>query len=76
MTMSLEPLTMISIIENIFSSLVKNGIRKILVINGHDGNIAPIEIASRKVKNETSDVVIACLESWWVLVGQKNKGSF
>lgn len=76
MTMSLEPLTMISIIENIFSSLLKNGIRKILVINGHDGNIAPIEIASRKVKNETSDVVIACLESWWVLVGQKNKDLF
>ena len=55
MTMSLEPSTMISIIENIFCSLVKNGVRKILVINGHDGNIAPIEIASRKVKNETKD---------------------
>ncbi|MDQ6722959.1 MAG: creatininase family protein [Thermoproteota archaeon] len=76
MTMSLEPSTMISIIENIFCSLVKNGVRKILVINGHDGNIAPIEIASRKVKNETKDLVIACLESWWVLVGQKNKGLF
>ena len=76
MTMSLEPTTMISVIDNILSSLVKNGIKKILVINGHDGNIAPIEIASRKVKNETSEVVIACLESWWVLVGQKNKELF
>jgi creatinine amidohydrolase len=76
MTMSLEPSTMISIIENIFLSLVKNGVKKILVINGHDGNIAPIEIASRKIKNEIPDVVIACLESWWVLVGQKNKELF
>ena len=76
MTMSLEPSTMISIIDNIFSSLIKNGVKKILVINGHDGNIAPIEIASRKIKDETSDVVIACLESWWALVGQKNKELF
>ena len=76
MTMSLEPTTMISVIDNILSSLVKNGIKKILVINGHDGNIAPIEIASRKIKNESSEVVIACLESWWVLVGQKNKDLF
>lgn len=76
MTMSLEPSTMISIIENVFSSLVKNGIKKILVINGHDGNISPIEIASRKIKNEAPNVAIACLESWWALVGQKNKDLF
>lgn len=76
MTMSLEPSTMMSILEDIFSSLIKNGIKKILIINGHDGNIAPIEIASRKVKNETPDVIISCLESWWVIVGQKNKELF
>jgi creatinine amidohydrolase len=76
MTMSLEPSTMISIIENIFSSLVKNGIKRILVINGHDGNISPVEIASRKIKNENPDAAIACLESWWALVGQKNKDLF
>jgi creatinine amidohydrolase len=76
MTMSLSPSTMVSIMEDILSSLIKNGIRKILVINGHDGNIAPIEIASRKIKNEHEDVVIACLESWWVLVGQKDKELF
>ena len=76
MTMSLKPSTMISIIEDIFLSLIKNGVRKILVINGHDGNIAPIEIASRKVKDENGGVVIACLESWWSLVGQKDKRLF
>jgi creatinine amidohydrolase len=76
MTMSLEPSTLISIILDVFSSLVKNGIRRILVINGHDGNISPIEIASRIIKNETPDIVIACLEAWWVLVGQKNKDLF
>jgi creatinine amidohydrolase len=76
MTMSIKPSTMISIIEDVFLSLIKNGVRKILVINGHDGNIAPIEIASRKVKDENNGVVIACLESWWSLVGQKDKRLF
>jgi creatinine amidohydrolase len=76
MTMSMEPSTMISIIEDIFSSLVKNNIKRILVITGHDGNISPIEIASRRIKNKNEDVVIACLESWWVLVGQKDKDLF
>jgi creatinine amidohydrolase len=76
MTMSLESSTLISIIIDIFSSLAKNDIRRILVINGHDGNISPIEIASRIIKNKIPDMVIACLEAWWVLVGQKNKNLF
>ena len=76
MTMSLDPSTLISIILDIFSSLAKNGIRRIFVINGHDGNISPIEIASRIIKNKIPDIVIACLEAWWVLVGQKNKDLF
>jgi creatinine amidohydrolase len=76
MTLSLEPLTLISIIENIFSSLFRNGIRRVIVINGHDGNIGPIEIASRNIKDKFPEMVIACLESWWVLVGKKNKDLF
>ena len=43
MTMSLQSHTLELIIEDLFSSIVKNGIKRILVINGHDGNIAPIE---------------------------------
>lgn len=76
MTISLDPCTLISIIENIFSSLVRHGIRRIIVINGHDGNIGPIEVASRNIKDKFPDIVIACLESWWVLVGKKNKNLF
>lgn len=70
MTMSLESNTLEMIIENLFDSIIKNGIRRILVINGHDGNIAPIESAARATKNRHSEVVIACLEAWWVLVGE------
>jgi len=76
MTMSLKLSTMISVIEDILDSLAKNEIKKVLIINGHDGNIAPIEVASRNLKDKYPDMVIACLESWWVLVGQKNTSIF
>lgn len=70
MTMSLEPETMIAVIRDLLLSLVANNVTKILIINGHDGNIAPIEIASRHVKDKHPECVISCLESWWTLVGE------
>ena len=76
MTISLKFSTMIAVIEDLLDSLAKNEIKKVFVINGHDGNIAPIEVASRNLKDKYPDMVIACLESWWVLVGQKNTNIF
>ena len=76
MTVSLEPDTMVNVIRDILQGLVNNNIRRILIINGHDGNIAPIELASRIVKERNPGVVISCLESWWTLVGSIDKGLF
>ena len=76
MTISLEPETMIKIVHDILQSLVSNGIKRILIVNGHDGNIAPIELASRLIKEKNPEVVIACLESWWSLVGTLNNKLF
>jgi creatinine amidohydrolase len=50
-------------------SLVHWGIRKILIINGHDGNIPCIEIAARDVKIADPDLGIAVLDAWWVTAG-------
>ena len=76
MTMSLDPNTMINLIEDLFTSLIKNNITKLLVINGHDGNIGPIEVAARTTKNQYPHVVIACLESWWTLIGEIKNNLF
>lgn len=76
MTISLEPNTMVNLAIDILQSLVSNNIRHILIINGHDGNIAPIEIASRIIKDRNPHVVISCLESWWTWVGQADKELF
>src|SRR5918994_4508681 len=76
MTMSINPETMIGIISDLLSSLDHNKIRRVLIINGHDGNIGPIEIAARTMNNKNPEMIIACLESWWVLVGQLKKDLF
>jgi len=76
MTISLEPKTLINLIENLLTGLVRNGIKKILIINGHDGNIAAIEIASRIIKDRHPQITIACLEAWWMLVGEIAKDIF
>ena len=76
MTVSFEPDTMMNVIRDILQSLINNNIRRILIINGHDGNIAPIELASRIIKERNPRVVISCLESWWTLVGSIDKELF
>jgi creatinine amidohydrolase len=76
MTVSFDPDTMVNVIRDILQSLVNNNIRRILIINGHDGNIAPIELASRIIKERNPEVVISCLESWWTLVGSIDKELF
>lgn len=76
MTMSLNHDTLVGVISDLLLSLIKNYINKILIINGHDGNIAPIEIAARSVKNKHPEIVITCLEAWWVLIGELRKDLF
>jgi len=76
MTISLEPDTVVNLVRDILQSVIRNNIRRILIINGHDGNIAPIELASRTIKECNPHVVISCLESWWTLVGQIDKKLF
>ena len=76
MTMSINPETLIGLICDLLSSLVQNHVSRVLIINGHDGNIGPIEISARLIKNKHPDMTIACLEAWWVLVGQLKKDLF
>ena len=61
--------TEIAILRDIFSSLYREGIRKVFIMNGHDGNIAPIEVAAREAKVAHPDFKIVSLDAWWNMVG-------
>ncbi len=64
-TVSLRPETEIAILSDIFDSLHREGIRKVFILNGHDGNIAPVEIAARTAKVKHPDFRIISLDAWW-----------
>ncbi len=69
-SLTLQPETLIAVLKDILESTVKNGIEKIFIMNGHDGNIAPIEIAARAIKLAHPNVKIATLDAWWVTAGK------
>ena len=69
MCISLTSDTLTQVLREAMESLVRWGIKKIMVINGHDGNIASIEIAARDMKLKCPDMGLAVLDAWWVTAG-------
>lgn len=69
MCISLSDETLIRIAAEMLESLVTWGISKVLIINGHDGNIAALEIAARQVKVKYPNFKLAILSAWWVAAG-------
>lgn len=69
-TLTLGYETMIRVIYDVIESTLRNGINKIFLMNGHDGNIAALEVASRRIKEKYPHARIASLPAWWVTAGE------
>lgn len=69
MSVTLRYETVIAVAEDIFESLINNGIKHIYIFNGHDGNIPALEIAAHKVKNRHLDAKFLFMPAWWEKVG-------
>jgi creatinine amidohydrolase len=59
--------TQIRVLKDKIASLIHWGITKILILNGHDGNIPCAEIAAREMKVLHTGISIGILD-WWVVV--------
>jgi creatinine amidohydrolase len=68
LTLSLSPDTMVSVICDICESLIENDVRRIVIVNGHDGNVPAIELSGRMLEKKHG-VVIAALEEWYFTIG-------
>lgn len=69
MCISLSSDTQIRVIQETLESLVHWGIKKVLILNGHDGNIPCAEIAARTVKVSNPGVSLAIFD-WWTILGK------
>jgi creatinine amidohydrolase len=67
---SLSTETLMRVLTEVYESLRKHGINRLLVINGHDGNIPAIEAASNEYRTAHSEFKIAVLDTWWVTAGE------
>jgi creatinine amidohydrolase len=67
LTLSFSPDTLTRAIHDVLDGLIRHGINRILIINGHDGNIASIEAAAREIRRDRG-VTVAALEAWWMLL--------
>jgi creatinine amidohydrolase len=68
LALTLSPETLADVLTEICESVIKYGVRRILVVNGHDGNIASIEMAARRLRKRHG-ITLAALEAWWWALG-------
>ncbi len=64
-SISLRPQTLELVYEDMFRALHRNGVRKVLLLNGHGGNREALFRASHSVRE--LDMIIA-IQEWWSLV--------
>ncbi len=69
-TLTLGYDTVTQVIYDILESVLRNGVNHIFIMNGHDGNIAPIEVATRKIKEKYPEAKMVSLPAWWVTAGE------
>ena len=65
-TITLSPETFISFIKDIVNSLLSHGFKKIVFINGHGGNINPVNTAFEQLKYEGKPGIFRII-SWFLL---------
>lgn len=64
-TISLNPTTLIAVVKDVILSLFDHGFRKFYFVNGHGGNVSPVQSAFSEL---TRDISISCkIVSWWMM---------
>ena len=65
-TISLRPETLMAVCRDVFEELHRQGLRRVLVINGHGGNINAINSALATLVKEYADLRVA-VHNWWTI---------
>jgi creatinine amidohydrolase len=63
--MSIRASTLSAVLEDVIGSLTLHGLNKILIINGHGGNVPPIAEVTLKLRQDT-DIFVASMYLWQI----------
>jgi len=63
-TISVKPETMIRYLAELFRGVLATGVKRILVLNAHDGNIEAVRAAGETIRGEFPDRFILLI-NWW-----------
>ncbi len=66
-TITLKPATFMSLFSDVVDCLYQHGIRRVLVSNGHEGNIAPLRVAADELQQKHRDLRIVFADVWVVV---------
>ncbi len=66
-TITLQNSTYIALFKDVVNCLYQHGIRKVLVSNGHEGNIAPLRVAGDELQQQYRDLRIVFADTWVVV---------
>ena len=65
-TLSVQPETLIAVLGDVLESLYIRGIYRVIIVNGHNGNTAPIEIAGRRAHQKHKEMKVSTMPAWWM----------
>jgi len=65
--MSLQPPTLVAVVKDIAHSVVRNGVRKIVLLNGHGGNTSVLQSALRELHPQVP--AFLALMEWFGVIG-------
>ncbi|MHB8422093.1 MAG: creatininase family protein [Leptospirales bacterium] len=63
---SLSPETLIRVVRDVVTSFSRNGFRRFFFINGHGGNVSPLQSAFSDILSDRPDLRLQ-IASWWLL---------
>jgi creatinine amidohydrolase len=73
-TLSMRPEVMTTYFADVLRNMLQLGVRKVLILNGHDGNIGPGRGAIAQVANEVKDAALL-FASWWEFLSSEKLNS-
>ncbi len=66
-TISLEAETVTNVLLDVLRSLIKHGFTKLIVVNGHGGNVTLVDVVCRRIRDETKGKIVVASTIWWHL---------